>query len=148
MNQNAAASSAKRALFVDGKAVIRLEPGQETKTTAKGGSKYSVVRDDADYDDLMPDQALQVLAVRQANDLSLMYEDGTRLSIQSFYAQCAGEECSIELPTSARIYRLSGDSVTGYALDGDRGTLYAQARIDPLTTTDVDTSSKLSQCSR
>ncbi|MGI9134950.1 MAG: hypothetical protein ACR2I0_13595, partial [Rhodoferax sp.] len=98
-----------------------LQRGQKNKVTAKAGQRYRVLTDETS-----PQDAKDLAASQQGQDLQLSYADGTQVVLENFYTACKAEQCAVELPGaqgtgSGGGYVITGDSPAGASLaDGGR----------------------------
>jgi hypothetical protein len=80
----------KATLLQDNKVVFELKSGQHGVFQSKPGKKYQLIQEQLNKSNS------NIIAVKKGTNLVLLMPDDTSLTIQNFYLDCAGNQCSIE----------------------------------------------------
>jgi predicted RNA-binding protein with TRAM domain len=118
-------------LLFNGKDAQILVAGQVNKFKAKAGSRYRILKI---VDDNETQLLEDVVAKRQANDLSLSYADGTEVVLLDYYVECADAVANdVTLPAeNPGGYSLNSASPSGVSLDSSSNLLYAYGSHDAI----------------
>ncbi|MET0083320.1 MAG: cadherin domain-containing protein, partial [Sedimenticola sp.] len=108
-----------------GKTTQMLKTGNMHVIKAQSGKHYRIAKNEDGKEILLDD----VIAKKKGEDLELVYADGTVVTIEDFYIECADGSCSVTLPTDDGMgYEMTGENAPVSDADvvythGDRETL-------------------------
>ena len=114
----------------NGTSMQSLKAGQANTIKVKAGEHYRIVKSVDGEEQLLDD----VIATRSGDDLQLQYADGTRVTLENFYAECTtAAACDVTLPgQDAGGYQVSGQNAPGTALGDGSSLIYAHGSHDVL----------------
>ena len=124
-------TTAQSLSFQNGKDSLPIQSGQLNKFKAKAGEHYRIVKRKGDETQLLGD----VVAYKAGEDLQLSYADGTRVTLENYYGECASATaCDLTLPgNDPDGYSLNSGSLASETLGSDGSSLlYAHGNRDVL----------------
>ena len=115
----------------NGKDSQPIKAGQLNKFKAKAGEHYRIVKRKGEEEQLLDD----VIAKKAGDDLQLSYADGTQVTLENYYGECASATaCDLTLPGQGPDgYSLNSGSPGSATLGSDGSSvLYAHGSHDAL----------------
>lgn len=102
----------ERLLVSPGAPVQPLKAGEKNYLRLSKGERYRVVQPGAN--DATRNEPVE--AIREGQNLTIRYPDGTELVVPDYYDTCAGGSCNLALGDGSRLgYVLSPDVPTAWA---------------------------------